>query len=778
MALVYTLGSPIEAKVCELLADQATLCESDEQVLLAVENYCNNNRAGIELEDGSQPKAMCLVLSVESATTRLLSQLALLLQAPTAIRYPRIILLSTFLTWGKRRYADIIGEAMLQSYFDTRLPDSSAVDLYALENVFRNLTTSLPGLQVCILYAGLIYGSAGLSMEAFLRALWSYESEADAPILESQFAGANHVPMIHHEQYAELVHTFAVVEAWPSSFFCVPVSDGTSESIGSVCNELALRINGNGCLVKYASDEQLVEKIMLTEAPSSTTSLWSLDLTVDVAARAKEPSSYSLLNRFDTVWGEFLSAHSLEPISILVTGNPKSGKTEVCKALAAMLKTEYVNVSACLLFVLKMECQVEEGVEPDADALLKIELTTFLEAKMSEGKKPAGKKGEVEAPMPLDVNTLELTEALVSSIAPNLVRRCIATMLRRHKVCSRRGYVLDVWEASAIQSVEELNEATTCIVLASSSQEETTFSADQVADSNLQETMAVSLATTIKSPRTGPELIVEMQCPDAVIMSRLMVSLGIAEGTLAKASKENQAIVKALESSLAGYAAKMKPIVFSEEVSSIADTQSACTHSHETIQNLETSGMCGKVLRIDAANTTTEDVCAILAKQIFNLHSGKIGWLTDISDVDFSVDATSSSLEPAKFAGQTALSMNERCESAPEASAAVETLAAASSPKTFSDISASISDVQGESRELLLKQADELQQYLLINVLPFLTKGMIGIARDKPTDPIRFIAEHLRNCGLEQEKEAELQALERFNSLLQDANVESKSLLS
>ena len=50
----------------------------------------------------------------------------------------------------------------------------------------------------------------------------------------------------------------------------------------------------------------------------------------------------NLLDGLSSIWDEYLKSHSLSPISIFITGSPKTGKTETAKSIADTLGAKYV----------------------------------------------------------------------------------------------------------------------------------------------------------------------------------------------------------------------------------------------------------------------------------------------------------------------------------------------------------------------------------------------------------------------------------------------------
>lgn len=75
----------------------------------------------------------------------------------------RIVALSTFETWGGRHPKNMISDVNL--CFRERVPLTSAVDFYALENELESLSQQ-NGIWLRIVGYGLFYGSSGMDLHA------------------------------------------------------------------------------------------------------------------------------------------------------------------------------------------------------------------------------------------------------------------------------------------------------------------------------------------------------------------------------------------------------------------------------------------------------------------------------------------------------------------------------------------------------------------------------------------------------------------------------------
>lgn len=229
-----------------------------------------------------------------------------------------------------------------------------------------------------------------------------------------------------------------------------------------------------------------------------------------------------------------------------------------------------------------------------------------IEAKIAaETKKP--KKGEEVKPF--DIGTLELTNDLCNSLPHDILRNCVRYILSTKLECSRFGYVLDVWEYGIAGSIEDF-QSMLC--------GETPSQANNESDGIAENAAAKSSAF--------PELVVEIQVVDAVVIKRLSTSLGIPDGGLAKASKDNQATIKALDAQLAAYSAILQPHA----------SDASIGRSHPIVQRLEAAGSSSAVLRINGESDLDSLVVDCIAK-LREVH-GVLGWIAS-SGTDASIEA-------------------------------------------------------------------------------------------------------------------------------------------
>lgn len=91
---------------------------------------------------------------------------------------------------------------------------------------------------------------------------------------------------------------------------------------------------------------------------------------------------------------------------------------------------------------------------------------------------------------------------------------------------------------------------------------------------------------------------------------------------------------------------------------------------------------------------------------------------------------------------------------------------------TIEEINHSLSCVIETEKEPLINSAQELQAYLVSNVLTHTAEGLINIARNEPDDPIKFLYNFLKKRGKILQKSAESKAFDNFIAPLSDSEIQ------
>lgn len=520
-----------------------------EDLLYAVKTYCNSGRYPYAGGDSDRK----LVLVLDSSDIEVVEKLLLILSNPLAgVAVPRIILLSSLLTWAGKsvlvnnQWADATttssssqdaDNAALEAAFWKRQPLPGSHELYCLENKLIVAENA----EVSILGVGCVYGGKGYDVEAIFKDIWNFgiAEEAKKVQLKSMFGGENKVPMIHYNDLAQVLMSVVSFEGTLPKF--LPVSDCANLSLNETMSSVLSYVDGKTISaaegLECMGQAEIADEMVNESSLLPKTLLWSLDLAFPPEIVSKYSGNANIggrgmLDGVGDVWSEFTSGHSLNPISVFITGNPQSGKTTGAKAIQSMFQCQYVDAAAAVSHVLKSS--VEEN---SAGSVVKGEVMAVVEAKVAEGKK-APKKGEAEEAEVIDPLTVEVNDALLEGLPVELKRKCLTFMLKTDKLCLRRGYVMDVWNSGVISSHADLTEVMSELPVPPPPvpepiEGEGTPPAD-AADAEAEAAAAPAEEGSVEAPAAPvpvyPEIIVEIQTSDEVLTARLHAEHGIEGG--------------------------------------------------------------------------------------------------------------------------------------------------------------------------------------------------------------------------------------------------------
>jgi hypothetical protein len=82
------------------------------------------------------------------------------------IRMPRVIMMTSFLSWSGKRYHVPVGGSL--SEFTSRAPHPKETEVYKIENKFHTCSTQV-GMEGCLVGTGLIYGGKGFDMHNLFK---------------------------------------------------------------------------------------------------------------------------------------------------------------------------------------------------------------------------------------------------------------------------------------------------------------------------------------------------------------------------------------------------------------------------------------------------------------------------------------------------------------------------------------------------------------------------------------------------------------------------------
>jgi len=267
----------------------------------------------------------------------------------------------------------------------------------------------------------------------------------------------------------------------------------------------------------------------------------------------------------------------------------------------------------------------------------------------------------------------------------------------------------------------------------------------------------------------------------------MLLANGITD-TSGKLSKEQQAIIKTVETTLSAYTEKLKSVeeiihdASLESSTVVADATSLTSlPSHSAVIDIEGSLKCTKLIRkqIDegvdlSANWVIDELTAV---------HGPIGWIssttqppavvenieadapltTDMEEDTSPVNVPENSKAPMTTTSLTDISISSENEALVLHEEASTT---ASSKLSFRNINEELSALESEDRKVLMNKCDTLKNFLGTLVLPHLAHGMIRVARETPQDPIMFLSEFLNEKSQEEVNKSKNDARNEFYSKL------------
>lgn len=790
-----------------------------EELLYSVKSYCYSGQYPLHGANSTAHVVIVLGSGDVDACEAIMGYMS----SSQAVMAPRIVFLSSVLTWagksfhqfdevtdGETQQQGEIGDS-LEKLFRKREPLPGSHDLYSFENKLMTVAAAATA-DVTVIGLGLIYGGKGHDMEGVFKQIWNYGigSESAKVKLQSMLGGDNKVPMMHYKDLAKLIMKGIGSDLNGQKF--LPASDCSNLTLNSTIEAVLSHVDGSPVTaadgIEYSSQEEVLLSVV-DEASSLPKSLiWSTDLSFSSSVVLSRVGSGipgvgggGLLNSIGSVWDEFVSGHQLVPVSIFVTGNPQSGKTTVAKSIEETFQCLYVDIPAAVAFALRNPT-VSSG-QDSAGSALKGEIMAIVEAKAAEGKKPP-KKGEEPEEVAIDPATVVVDDTLLQALSAETKRKCLAYVIKTDKKALRRGFVMDIWQTELVSSYEQLKEVMTALSTTSlpnvegegegGAPDEAPVTTEETANAEIPVPTASTQPVSAPLP-VFPEMILELQCSDQVLMSRLHEKEGIVDGDMKKASKEAQAAIKAFEPVLAGYTAQLESIPIPEpepshEVDLAAPgpegeasaegkqgdgeeeagpVEPEFTMSHKAILEMVASEECTSfVFRIKTDAISVEEAALKAGQELAAVH-GTVGWLTPEQQAALSKpqDKESSEANAGEVAAQA---LND---GAPLATAAANMASNVSSNEDQAEqvalreeMTKIVGGAKEHVREGLVEKATELQNYLLANVMTELSACMVEIIRTRPEDPILYLADRLEAIGAERERVAEEKARKKFDQLL------------
>eukprot|EP00607_Mallomonas_marina_P008866 CAMPEP_0182424328 /NCGR_PEP_ID=MMETSP1167-20130531/10529_1 /TAXON_ID=2988 /ORGANISM="Mallomonas Sp, Strain CCMP3275" /LENGTH=801 /DNA_ID=CAMNT_0024604061 /DNA_START=446 /DNA_END=2851 /DNA_ORIENTATION=- len=404
-------------------------------------------------------------------------------------------------------------------------------------------------------------------------------------------------------------------------------------------------------------------------------------------------------------------------------------------------------------------------------------------------------------------------DVLCRTLPAPLVRLCLSATIRSDLDCLRRGYVLDAWDW-AVQGLADMKQ-----VVGDKDKD------DFVLDPALSSTTTSYGSQQGSRPGTSqsiryqyPEMLIEITTPDNIVINKLqctLLGLPIGSPMPPKFPKEHMAAVKELESRQTTYNALMELLDKSETpvnndmshkgvieladhvhivrvdtmIVSIdqitTDTRGYMEKKHGPIGWLnpkpllkynnaksimyEDGFIVGKPLEIIPGKEMSgaDSPFPFSANSPFSpnplmrqMSAGQEKWSASSLETKYTEKATAGSMRGLRGGSETMISISGDGEKS--------ALLPPIPPKRneIEVINENINRLEGKDQQTVLTHCGVYQDFLVNNVLPHIAEAMIIIAKDKPEDPIGFLANFLSTRGEQLEKDACAQALEKFQEAL------------
>ena len=228
--------------------------------------------------------------------------------------------------------------------------------------------------------------------------------------------------------------------------------------------------------------------------------------------------------------------------------------------------------------------------------------------------------------------------------------------------------------------------------------------------------------------------------------------------------QEAAAGLKALESSVAAYLAKMVPADDSRILHEKGVEQGTCL-TYELMRELD-SDVCTTILRVPIEGSEIDTLAARVSTAVISLR-GPMGWIPEARKGISGRSSTSSLMRCSRPSTGGLASEASHLHHANDDSAKN------GDGDSFSSL---INGLDDRLRANLIESTDRLVETLIDLVLPTMAEAYINISRNSHEDPVQFMADFLHAKGVEKESQARESAHKAFLAALAEASArESKN---
>lgn len=203
------------------------------------------------------------------------------------------------------------------------------MDAYQIEN--RLFQMNLSGkFRVSMLLLGLFYGGKGNDLYNAFNSIWWNKFHESNDIKTTKV-----LPNIHYERFQALLHS--LIEDKTSQYgFLVPAFDGNSQTLTDMLLSINEKINPDSAKAAIVTSSSGATSSLSPFVEKMNITPFLPLLSTATATSSTETVAKDLDTNWEATWKEFVALNGLSPVSICVTGPPRTGKSQFCKDLAKM----------------------------------------------------------------------------------------------------------------------------------------------------------------------------------------------------------------------------------------------------------------------------------------------------------------------------------------------------------------------------------------------------------------------------------------------------------
>ncbi|CCI42146.1 unnamed protein product [Albugo candida] len=677
----------------------------------------------------------------------------------------RFIAISSVLSWGNNDAYSKTKDRLFykEEQFKIRKPNKRYLSLKAIET--QILSAKRPGkLDTFVIGAGLIYGGLETQLGLLFKKAWMHpDQDLMVPCVQQTLHGGNRIPSISVFDLAIFTHALACIPiASQSKQYLIAVDTASKRvTLRDVCRGISCALgNGRIRIVDDVLNDRQLSEWMITEDDEQWEPL-QLNLCFDVDESQlnmiseengennengiKNGTEFPLMfqivdsKRWKHMEGgllghltffvkDFIQQFDLKPTKIIVLGCPQSGKTVLSHKLAFEYHVEQITMGQLVLNLLTLD------PAPASMQSIQDQIRTWKETMESEDSTAKHFSDE------------EWTHLALKALDEGTLVKLVCWKLWSPR-CRNHGYVLDGFPGSSALA-------------------EALFAADNSRFQLLTEHLTTDLTAENEYPVEEEAIITEEEKLEKVLASlqpmersswpnRVLMLHVTRELAVERAQNLSEEIAIHTGNTQLDFEKRWEEfeqkrdsllhvfetgLTTSSAEADGAQSDAITPVKHVLDQDDERSGIEIFELQLEFPTAYMEEY----------LYAQPIRQYIEGANPRHNFHPTTTEIQ--EFKDQKALKKHEEeLKIAKLQQEEDERLAEESMQKLAAD-QRRFEILEREEKELLEARAKPLREYLMDNVLPALTEGVLEIVKNQPADPIDYLAEFLFRKAVEYEE--------------------------